>query len=390
MTRQGFQQHRHARLNPERIAVNNAPTDLKSVLTVHPLSRVSIALLTLALTACQQQPAAGAAIPAGSSQALPPPVAGQPLDLPAITRAAGIACPSAVLDANSSQCTLTGPAAALGYTIELHGSCDEDGFFAVGQDTPQTPVHARIPTQADATPDILAAANSWLCVAATARDGQQPRHYYVLGTDPAQLPTCAQDAMCQQAAYTPEIAGWVDADTVEALGMGLEGAGAGTAVPEHLGLVPEGMQLVDHLYHEGHDQLLLILQGPDAQSPRSARLFARDAQGRWELQAENSRIIPCAGCGGLAGDPYAFSRFEHDRLSINIGGGSRQRWGSTYHFRWSADTQQWLVASIERSVIDTHSDEQEQQQLQAGQLGQLTFAQLDPDKLPPAPYIDPQ
>lgn len=162
--------------------------------------------------------------------------------------------------------------------------------------------------------------------------------------------------------------------------------------------VPAGMKLVDSvrgdLTGNGGNDALLVAAAPspaDAMlgqgQPRSVLLLRDQGNGVLQLAARNDRLVPCERCGGLAGDPYAFSAIHNGTFSISVSGGSRERWASDYHFQYQADGKRWQLARVERVVSDTITDEQKTQQLDASELGQPGFTDFDPATLPDLPQL---
>jgi len=121
---------------------------------------------------------------------------------------------------------------------------------------------------------------------------------------------------------------------------------------------------------------------------RTVILLARDASGRLHEAARNNRIVPCARCGGIAGDPYGYIRVDAGELTISVSGGSRERWFADYVFRYEPTHAQWFIDRVERGVKDTQTDVGERQTLRRADLGEIGFASFDPGRLPEAPAMD--
>lgn len=165
-------------------------------------------------------------------------------------------------------------------------------------------------------------------------------------------------------------------------------------------LVPAGMQLVDSvrgdLTGKGLDDALLVAALPTAPqaelgqgSPRSVLLLRNDGNGQLQVAARNDRLVPCERCGGIAGDPYAYSHIEGGHFTVSVSGGSRQRWASDYRFQYRAQDDSWQLASVIREVTDTVTGQNQRQQLDAAAVtGALSFADFDPASLPAAPALE--
>jgi hypothetical protein len=165
-------------------------------------------------------------------------------------------------------------------------------------------------------------------------------------------------------------------------------------------LVPAGMTLVDSvrgdLTGQGHADALLVAAPPTAPetelgqgSPRSVLLLRNDGNGKLQVAARNDRLVPCERCGGIAGDPYAYSRIDGGKFTVSVSGGSRQRWASDYHFQYQPQDNSWQLVSVTREITDTVTGQNQRQQLEADALdGALSFADFDPAGLPAAPELE--
>lgn len=157
--------------------------------------------------------------------------------------------------------------------------------------------------------------------------------------------------------------------------------------------VPSGMETVDTLRGDltgtGRSDALLVVSPPTSAgdklgqgAPRTVILLTQDESGELHKAAENAHIVPCANCGGMAGDPYAFSRIEKGQFTISISGGSRERWADDFTFRYAPANKSWLLEKVVRELTDTQSGQHKQLELTAKDFGQVTFADFDPAKLP--------
>jgi hypothetical protein len=140
---------------------------------------------------------------------------------------------------------------------------------------------------------------------------------------------------------------------------------------------------------DGRSHVLLVLDPPATgaeklgEGPsRHVALLVRDAAGQLHKASENDRIVPCSRCGGVAGDPYAYSRIGKGQFTIVIGGGSRERWTDEYTFTYVGAKKDWFVSSVVRKVIDNQTDKEKHVDLTEKELGMVSFADFDPAKLP--------
>lgn len=157
--------------------------------------------------------------------------------------------------------------------------------------------------------------------------------------------------------------------------------------------VPAGAKILDSQQgdldgRDGNDMLLVIDPARTGQEklgegePRTVMLLTRNDAGTLQKAAENARIIPCARCGGLAGDPYAYARIEKGTFTVSTSGGSRERWANDFTFRYAAERQTWLLHKVLREVTDTATEQHKSLELSADDFGTITFEEFDPGVLP--------
>jgi hypothetical protein len=142
---------------------------------------------------------------------------------------------------------------------------------------------------------------------------------------------------------------------------------------------------------DGHQGAVLIIDPPggaDAKlgegPARDVVLVVPDASGHLQKAASNDRIVPCATCGGVAGDPYGYTRVSKGEFTIVNGGGSRERWSDEYTFTWSAAKKDWLASHVLRKASDGDTGKEKQVDLSARELGEVSFKDFDPSHLPEA------
>jgi hypothetical protein len=142
---------------------------------------------------------------------------------------------------------------------------------------------------------------------------------------------------------------------------------------------------------DGRQGAVLIIDPPGGANAklgegpaRDVLLVVPDASGHLQKAASNARIVPCATCGGIAGDPYGYTRVGKGEFTIVNGGGSRERWSDEFTFTWSAAKKDWLASHVVRKVSDDESGKEKQVDLSAKDLGGVTFKDFDPSHLPEA------
>lgn len=138
----------------------------------------------------------------------------------------------------------------------------------------------------------------------------------------------------------------------------------------------------------GTQGVVLVLDHPGTGSemlgegaPRSILLLTRDSAGKLRKSKQNDRLVPCAQCGGMVGDPFGYVRVDRGGFTALIEGGSRERWSDEYTFKYSAEQQDWLLDKAVRSVTDTETGEEKQIELTGKGFGTIRFEEFDPATL---------
>lgn len=143
------------------------------------------------------------------------------------------------------------------------------------------------------------------------------------------------------------------------------------------------------LNRNGRPDVLLVLDptttGNEKLSERPARsvlVLIRGANGQLRKVAQNDKLVPCAQCGGIAGDPFSYVQITSNGFTVVTEGGSRQHWSNEYTFAYSAQHSDWLLSSLKREVTDRDTGKHEQIDLSPKDFGVITFANFDPSTQP--------
>lgn len=159
------------------------------------------------------------------------------------------------------------------------------------------------------------------------------------------------------------------------------------------GLTADGSNLLDaqigDLTGQGNAAALVVLERPASNDPsaregpsRTLLLVARDGQGQLRTLAQNDKIVPCARCGGAAGDPYSYSRVAPGRFTVVTEGGSREHWWNEFHFKYAPEINGWVLHEAVRGVSDTITGRKKQINLSSQTLGIIKLDGFDPSSLP--------
>ena len=139
----------------------------------------------------------------------------------------------------------------------------------------------------------------------------------------------------------------------------------------------------------GERGAVLVLDHPGAGNeklgegvPRTVLLIVRDGAGKLQKIGKNDRLVPCAQCGGMAGDPFGYIQVGEGQFTVVTEGGSRERWSDEYAFKYSTEQQDWLLDKAVRTVTDTETGEEAHIELNGKDFGTIRFEEFDPKTLP--------
>lgn len=146
---------------------------------------------------------------------------------------------------------------------------------------------------------------------------------------------------------------------------------------------------VGDLNGDGKPDALLVLAPPSTGNEklgegadRSLLILIRDAQGQLQKVAQNDKIVPCAQCGGIAGDPFSYLQVGKESFTVVTEGGSREHWSNEYTFAYSLKHNAWLLSDVKREVTDQDTGKQKKIDLTTKDFGMIIFNDFDPSTLP--------
>lgn len=167
----------------------------------------------------------------------------------------------------------------------------------------------------------------------------------------------------------------------------------GAHMDDALAFVPSGANLLEavrgELNGDGIEYQLLVIDQPTPEGlvpgqhgPNRVLLLLRaDGRGRWQLAARNDKLVPCSTRGGLAGDPFAYAMVEQGTFSVITNGGSRERWSSTYRFRYAPADKACWVDGVRRKVVDIETEATNIRDYSVAELGRVRFEDFDPSSV---------
>ena len=137
----------------------------------------------------------------------------------------------------------------------------------------------------------------------------------------------------------------------------LAGVEAPGAIPEELSpFVPAQSHVVTYkaadLNGDGLSDYVLISES-DAEAnkgERSLRLITRQSDKSLKLVKENNKVVLCATCGGVMGDPLDAVTAKSRLLMVRHQGGSNTRWVNNVSFGYSHVDNTWQVTRIDEGT----------------------------------------
>lgn len=101
---------------------------------------------------------------------------------------------------------------------------------------------------------------------------------------------------------------------------------------------PDAVLVLDPIVEPGDDQF--------AERPRQLLILVGDAEGSYRAAARNARIVYCAACGGVMGDPFQGVSAGPGTFTVHNAGGSSWRWGVEYTFTYSRRDTAWQLVKV--------------------------------------------
>ena len=139
---------------------------------------------------------------------------------------------------------------------------------------------------------------------------------------------------------------------------------------------------------DGKPDALLVLDPPTDGSEklgegslRTVLLLIRQASGQLEKAAQNDKLVPCAQCGGIAGDPYSYTQVGKGQFTVVTEGGSREHWSNEYSFAYDTMQGTWLLHEVKREVVDQETGQSKALDLTPKDFGTVRFQDADPATL---------
>jgi hypothetical protein len=97
-------------------------------------------------------------------------------------------------------------------------------------------------------------------------------------------------------------------------------------------------------------------EADDGGLPRPMLLILQDGNEKYSVAKRNDKIIMCAGCGGIMGDPFSGVEIKDGNFIIQHYGGSSWRWSKDATFRFDGKNN-WVLSNEKN--ISFHASEPE-------------------------------
>ncbi len=134
--------------------------------------------------------------------------------------------------------------------------------------------------------------------------------------------------------------------------------------PEINAFIPAGFEVLDFAKDDiNNDKLVDYIlvckskkEAEDGGLPRPMLLILQDANKKYKVVKRSDKIIMCAGCGGVMGDPFSGIEIKDGNFTIQHYGGSSWRWSKDATFRFDGKNN-WVL-NLEKNMT-FHASEPE-------------------------------
>jgi hypothetical protein len=138
---------------------------------------------------------------------------------------------------------------------------------------------------------------------------------------------------------------------------------------------------------DGLQDFVLILEkqngvNDEAKGARTLLILLRQPDGQLKEAKRNDKVVYCATCGGMMGDPFQGIAAGTKTFSISQCGGSAWRWTADYKFNYSRKDDTWQLVRIEESSYKASAPHKVKRKIYTSPkyFGKIDIAEFDPDK----------
>lgn len=154
------------------------------------------------------------------------------------------------------------------------------------------------------------------------------------------------------------------------------------------GAIPIALESAD-LNGDGRADYLLAFERPLLEAtgdmPANQRpllVLMRQPDNSLTLAARNERVVYCAHCGGMFGDPFEGIKAAKGRFTVHLYGGSAWRWATSYTFAFSRRDLAWQLVEVRELSYHTSDPDKLDQKVSRPprDFGRIDFSDFDPGK----------
>lgn len=113
-------------------------------------------------------------------------------------------------------------------------------------------------------------------------------------------------------------------------------------------------------------------------SPRTMLLLLRAQDHGLRIAGRNDKLVPCARCGGMFGDPFGYIGIDDAEFTVVTEGGSREHWSNEYVFAYDKSGKIWLLNRVTRRISDSITDQERTLTLTPREFGEISYDRFDP------------
>lgn len=152
-------------------------------------------------------------------------------------------------------------------------------------------------------------------------------------------------------------------------------------------LIPPGSTLLDYIETDlNGDQLkdYAFVVETDSSNPepgqRRFSIAVAERGGALRVVKTNRKLVRCAQCGGMMGDPFTALSAEKNGFSVTHHAGSGWRGTTTVEFRYSSRDRSWQLVRVERSTFHVAKPDEVETEIHRPpkDFGKIDIADFDP------------
>ena len=116
-------------------------------------------------------------------------------------------------------------------------------------------------------------------------------------------------------------------------------------------------------------------------NPRNFMIIIKIKDGNFRIAKQNDKIIFCAECGGIFGDPFSDISLTKNGFIASMYGGSNWRWSYDYEFSYSRIDKTWQLVNVSGTSFHTSNPEDAEvtNYKPPKDFGKIDLADFDPD-----------